>query len=679
MAGEKGYSGEDVYSITGGNPFYVNEILSNYSLGVPDNVKDSIISAYNRQEEKTKDIWEILSVVPASFELKYLEKLEPSYATTLERCMESKILRVGDGRIFFKHELFRRTIEASLSPLRRILLNKRVLDVLKETFEQNDELERIIHHAKNANDYETVAHYAPLAARHARSVGAHTEACRLYRTAIEYYRGNDKNQLIQLYEAYAYECYLTNQVKAAIMYGTKALNILTEKDDKVQLGNCMRFLSRLWWLDGNRQNAEHFGEQAIEVFSDQCCSPSKAMAFSNMSQLKMLYDQPGECIAWGEKAIVAARKLDDKETLSHALNNVGSVYMNIQSSYQKGIELLQQSLEIALNNSLHEHAARAYSNLGSNALRMKNYALAEKTLNEGIRYCEERDLDSSRSIKQSLKSLLKVETGDWKNAYTIAEKLLKNENHLSAFTIVLHNVVSVIKMRTGAADALPALLEAAAKALDTTELQRIIPSLVALLEYEWLTGKTVIRKNDLERVKALIDQSIYQIENNEFFFWLRKARNDKVQLAEVYEGFDVRSTKSAQNAAALWAEKGSPYRQALLLFEGNEDDKRKALSIVQVLGATVVYEKMKLEMRSCGIKSIPRGMRKTTQSNPALLTSREVDVLQLLKEGMQNKEIASRLFISPKTVDHHISSILFKLDVNSRTKAVKEAARMEII
>jgi DNA-binding NarL/FixJ family response regulator len=124
---------------------------------------------------------------------------------------------------------------------------------------------------------------------------------------------------------------------------------------------------------------------------------------------------------------------------------------------------------------------------------------------------------------------------------------------------------------------------------------------------------------------------------------------------------------------------GCPYEQALALFEGGEDDKRKAISIMQSIGATAVYEKMKFEMRSAGIKSIPRGIRKTTQSNPALLTDRELDVLQLLGEGLQNKEIASRLFISAKTVDHHISSILYKLEVKSRTKAVHEAARMGIL
>ena len=84
-------------------------------------------------------------------------------------------------------------------------------------------------------------------------------------------------------------------------------------------------------------------------------------------------------------------------------------------------------------------------------------------------------------------------------------------------------------------------------------------------------------------------------------------------------------------------------------------------------------------MRFSGIKKIPRGKRESTKNNPVQLTNRELDVLQLLKKGIQSKEIAGSLYISPKTVDHHISSILFKLDVNTRVKAVDEASRLGIL
>ena len=80
-----------------------------------------------------------------------------------------------------------------------------------------------------------------------------------------------------------------------------------------------------------------------------------------------------------------------------------------------------------------------------------------------------------------------------------------------------------------------------------------------------------------------------------------------------------------------------------------------------------------------GVKNIPRGPRESTRSNPAQLTNRHIDVLVLLKEGLQNAEIADKLFISAKTVDNHISSILSKLGVNTRAKAVREAIRLGIL
>src|SRR4051812_9625528 len=162
MASEKGYNGDDVYNISGGNPFYVSEILESYSMGIPDSIKDTILSSYNRLEQNTQQVWDFLSVIPASLELKYLEKFDPEYATAVEKCMNFKVLLLKDGKISFKHELFRRTIEASLSPLKRVCINRKILQFLKSSFEENGEVERIIHHAKNANEYDTVVHYAPL-------------------------------------------------------------------------------------------------------------------------------------------------------------------------------------------------------------------------------------------------------------------------------------------------------------------------------------------------------------------------------------------------------------------------------------------------------------------------------------------------------------------------------------
>jgi len=679
LAQEKGYNGEDVYSISGGNPFYVNEILAGYSAGIPDNIKDSILSVYNRLDEKTKHIWQVLSVMPTAFDLRSLEKLEPNFIEAIESCLETKILIVDKGLIFFKHELYRRTVESSLSPLLRVALHKKILGLLLESFEENRKIEQIIHHAKNANEYDLVVRYAPVAARQAASVGSHIEATKLYLSAIEYYQGNDEDLLIQFYEAYAYECYLTNQIREAIIYSGKALNIWKKKNHTEKIGNCMRFLSRLWWFDGNRKQAESFAAQAIQALDSLPTSRAKAMAYSNMSQLKMLSDQVEDCMFWGEKAISMAKELNDDEILCHALNNVGDVQIRIFSTRKQGIELLQESLNIALKNSYHEHAARAYTNLGHNGMLIKDYGLAKKAFDEGIQYCEERNLDSWTMYMLASLARVHFETGSWNDALKIAEDLLKGDYLPPPAKIFALVVVGSIRTRRGEADAYPLLNEAKSKAMQTMELQRIVPALSALLEYEWIKGTRCIEEEVINNTISMMNQMGNLYENSEFAFWLKKARNQELPLQEVYEGYKLDNLKNVHRAVTNWQNAGCPYEEGLALFEGDEDDKRKAISIIHKLGALAVYEKLKFEMRSSGIKSIPRGLRKSTQENPALLTDRELEVLQLLNEGMQNKEIAARLFISAKTVDHHISAILFKLDVNSRTKAVQEAIRLAIL
>ena len=71
--------------------------------------------------------------------------------------------------------------------------------------------------------------------------------------------------------------------------------------------------------------------------------------------------------------------------------------------------------------------------------------------------------------------------------------------------------------------------------------------------------------------------------------------------------------------------------------------------------------------------------RPSTRANPGHLTSREIDVLRLLDEGLTNAEVGQRLFISAKTVDHHVSAILAKLHVANRRDAARAARGLGVI
>ena len=98
----------------------------------------------------------------------------------------------------------------------------------------------------------------------------------------------------------------------------------------------------------------------------------------------------------------------------------------------------------------------------------------------------------------------------------------------------------------------------------------------------------------------------------------------------------------------------------------------------QQLGARPLAALVARRLRERGV-TVSRGRRPSTLANPAELTAREVEVLTLLGDGLRNAEIAERLFLSPRTVDHHVSAILRKLQAKSRGEAVAEAGRLDLL
>lgn len=678
LAQTRQLSPERIYLITGGNPFFVRELLDNPSQHIPDTIRDAVLARFARLDPAAREILELVSVVPARTERWLLAECAGDVSPALDVCLQQGMLREDRDSVAFRHELARMAIEDSLSAAKRQGLHAGILQTLRKRGAASVGIARLVHHATQAGDEAAVQAYAPEAGKQAATLGAHREAAAHFKIALRYADSQPPETRADLLEAMSYECYLTDQLEAAFESRLKVHEIRKALQQREKEGESLRWLSRLAWFLGRRSEADRYAAAAIEILETLPPGPELAMAYSNLAQLHMLADNFEEAVKWGNKAIDMATAFNAPNILAHALNNVGAVQMKYIHDGQGEAKLLQ-SLQISLENGFEEHAARAYTNLSSLAVELQRYDKASAYLEDGIGYSIERDLDSWKLYMQGWLERLYFELGQWEQAGEIAHAILSTYRVSPITRVVALAYLGWLRVRRGDAEALPVLDEALALAQKTGELQRIAPVAAARAEAAWLSNDRQRCIHEARSAYALALEHRHPWWTGALALWLWRAGKLTAQPAIIAEPYRQQISGDWRKAAAHWEQIGNRYECALALADGDASAKFSALEILREIGANPAVERLEQQLRAEGVRGIPRGPRASTRENPAGLTIRQMEVLSLLAKGLQNKEIAEQLFISPKTVDHHISAILAKLNVSSRSKAVTAAAELGLI
>jgi DNA-binding CsgD family transcriptional regulator/tetratricopeptide (TPR) repeat protein len=672
LARGAGRSAEGLHSATGGNPFFITEVLATGAEAVPVTVRDAVLARALRLAPASRAVAELVSLIPGRTESWLLEEaLHPDEAG-IEGCLDIGMIRGEEGSLAFRHELARRALEGSIPQTRQRELHARVLEILSER--QGISSARLAHHADCARNTDEVLRHAPAAAAQAVAVGSHSEAAAHYRVALRYAGDLAAEDRARLQESLAYECYLTDQIGRAAEARQAALDVWRASGNRLKEGDSLRWLSRLNWFLGRRAEADRYAAEAVAALEPLEPGPELAMAYSNRAQLAMLRGDVDSAVEWAQRAIRIAEPGGFTEILSHALNNLGSALYMVGDP--AGRTDLERSLSLALENRLQEHAGRAYTNLGAMSVEQRRYADARRFLEAGIAYCQEHDLDSWFLYMLAWRARLKFEVGEWNSASADAEQVLAHPRTSPVSRIPALTILGHMRVLRGDTDASSPLDQARELAERANELQRLAPLACALADAAWIEDDLARISSEVQAAYALTPESRDPWMKGKVTAWMWRAGALEAAPADVASPYRMEFSGNWRGAAKAWHELGCPYEEAMVLaWHGDEPAQLNALEVMERLGATAAANALRRRMRSKGVLKIPRGSRATTRNHPQGLTKREVQVLDLLAQGMKNAAIAKRLFVSTKTVDHHVSAILTKLGVPSREEAVAFARK----
>ena len=675
LLGDHGLDAHRVAAVTGGNPFFVTEVARARGDEVPATVADAVLARVRRLTDEPRRALQLLSVMPGVVDRDVAGAVVGDL-TLLAAAERRGLVVATPEEVRFRHELARRAIEASMTQVERVAAHRHVLDALLAR--GHADATPVLHHAVAAGAHDVVADRGPAAVDEAFRAGAHRQAVLLGERVLPHIEALPPAEQARLHEQHAWGQYDLHDFASAIASSRRAAELREGLGDDAALARALLTWSRMVYIANDPDRAHDLMDRAVEAASRVDDTELAAEVLVHQAQLLVLTDRFDEAAAIARDAVQAAQAIGRTDLEVLGLNYRGLQRTTTGADVEGGLDDLRRAVVLGRAHGLLEPTARSYTNLVEELLRAGDWDATERAIDEAMAFYEDHDFVSHRYNTVSQRGLLWMWLGRWDEATELFLDLHRSVGDAGVLEALALNGLARLATWRGDPEA-EALLERAWEVAITSGASQYVTTLgAARVEFAWLQDRPDLVADTLRL--ALVPQAPVRH---------RAQILRTLQLAGIDEGVEVDPEAFPEPyrsgllgdwraASAGWAELGVPYMAALeLASSGDPEPMLEALQVLDDLGAVPAARWVRRRLRELGVRSIPRGPQPSTRVNPAGLTARQLDVLQLVSEGLTNGEIAERLVLSIRTVDHHVSAVLGKLGVATRQEAAAALGQLE--
>jgi len=376
------------------------------------------------------------------------------------------------------------------------------------------------------------------------------------------------------------------------------------------------------------------------------------------------------------EALDIAERAGEADVAALCRNYRGSALLQLGDL--TGRDDLMHSLAQANELGNHEFVMRAYYNLIEGLWRLGEYREALGYLGQGEHFSRDTDFRVYGYMFAARRCRLALMRGRWAEAEAGLRELLEGQDDPGMIGRETVPILARVLVRLGRADAREWLALAARHATGANVLEWLVPAGLAHIEHAWLTGDHGAAGPYPELLLERTDRPGTLVWRGELLVYLRRLGYPARPFPGCPEPYASALRGDWRAAAEGWLSEGDQYEHAVELAEsGQVEPTLRALTILDGLGARPAVAMVRRRLRGLGVTRMPRRPQPGTLANPAGLTDRQLEILRLVATGLSNAEIAQRLVVSPRTVDHHVSAILQKIGVRTRRDAAAWVAALE--